>query len=306
MSLMTISCIANLSLIVAAVKSNLCGLQSTTPPADAIDERIFGGVKSVNHQFPWLISIQVEYRESKGHWKHICTGSLIEPDFVLTAAHCHPSYFWDRQKDKFMINPYITTHVRLVAGCLHWQYERDPHATKCQVMIVSDFLVNPVYLQNKSATHDVGYIRLPAQFNMSDDVGTICLPASPHARFQGMATIAGWGIKSKARNQEDGQLHTAVVNILTADLCDHLIDEKPNPDFILCVGLSQLSNKRNICPGDSGGPLMVRIGHQSVVIGIAARADCDGDPNGMYIRLTRFLAFIRERIDRFNKSKTLH
>ncbi|NXD05357.1 CTRC protein, partial [Certhia familiaris] len=59
-----------------------CG-QPAVPPQ--LGSRVVGGEDAVAHSWPWQISLQ--YSRS-GSWYHTCGGTLIAPQWVLTAAHC--------------------------------------------------------------------------------------------------------------------------------------------------------------------------------------------------------------------------
>ncbi|NWI07918.1 CTRC protein, partial [Tichodroma muraria] len=59
-----------------------CG-QPAVPPQ--LSSRVVGGEDAVAHSWPWQISLQ--YSRS-GSWHHTCGGTLIAPQWVLTAAHC--------------------------------------------------------------------------------------------------------------------------------------------------------------------------------------------------------------------------
>lgn len=43
--------------------------------------RVVNGEDAAQHSWPWQISLRVRDR-------HICGGSLIKPDWIVTAAHC--------------------------------------------------------------------------------------------------------------------------------------------------------------------------------------------------------------------------
>jgi len=45
-----------------------------------------GGAIAARHEFPWQASMVWRLGRTKGD--HICGGSLVSKEFVLTAAHC--------------------------------------------------------------------------------------------------------------------------------------------------------------------------------------------------------------------------
>ena len=47
--------------------------------------RVVGGTEALHGSWPWIVSIQNPRFAGTGH---MCGGSLITPQWVLSAAHC--------------------------------------------------------------------------------------------------------------------------------------------------------------------------------------------------------------------------
>lgn len=63
-----------------------CGVQKVSP----FGKRIVGGKASVKGAWPWQVSIIKLLNDTGG--KPVCGGTLIERQWVVTAAHCFDRY----------------------------------------------------------------------------------------------------------------------------------------------------------------------------------------------------------------------
>jgi len=60
------------------VVSENCGVPAIAPN---VMTRVTGGIEAVPHSWPWMISIEAD-------GTHNCGGSLINNQWILSAAHC--------------------------------------------------------------------------------------------------------------------------------------------------------------------------------------------------------------------------
>ena len=70
------------------LESSNCGRQFVRP----ISRRIVGGHPARPGTWPWMANIKVVFPRGTLQAEHLCGGSLIAPQWVLSAAHCFDGY----------------------------------------------------------------------------------------------------------------------------------------------------------------------------------------------------------------------
>ncbi|NXK95417.1 TM11E protease, partial [Formicarius rufipectus] len=248
-----------------------CGLRREAFSFTGV-ERIIGGQRAREGEWPWQASIQLD-------GTHRCGASIISNTWLLTAAHCfrggtNPRR-WTASFGILLRPPKQRKFVRRII--VHERY--------------GDFVLDH--------EHDVAVVELASAIEFTSDVHSVCLPEASHI-FPDNAScfVTGWGaLENDGECYSVNHLRQAEVKIISTAICNsrQVYGGAITPGM-LCAGY--LEGQVDACQGDSGGPL-VHANSRGIwyLVGIVSWGDECGKPNkpGVYTRVTYYRNWIRSK-----------
>ncbi|CAO1415750.1 unnamed protein product [Diamesa serratosioi] len=202
--------------------------------------RIVGGEKAPEH-YPYQISLQME-RSGGGpgfflfpqaspasNWSHFCGGSVLNENFIVTAAHC--------------IQGFTIEKMSVLAGTPDLKDEA--RGTR---HLVDNCVVHPEYVELNNS--DVAVCRLKSPFIYGKNIAPIELDKTYHGGDE-ICTLTGWGYTTMVRGFPlPTDLQRAMLPTITNKECNergHSVGPREVCTF------SRFG--QGACNGDSGGPL---------------------------------------------------
>ena len=253
------------------------------PAALAQDESpptIIGGQLAGPGEWPWQVALINAGGDP--YLDQYCGGSLIETDWVVTAAHC--------------VTGSDPGDVQVLAGI----HNLDNPEAGYQRLDVAEIFVHPQYNQAAQHDKDVALLRLDDDANLGPTSGgqmvaTVSLVSAGGGNWAGaQASISGWG---HTGGGYPTQLMEAVVPVVTnADCNDGNSYNGAVTANMLCAGYA--AGGVDTCYGDSGGPLVVD-GPNWKLAGITSWGNGCAQPNyyGVYTRVSSMVGWIEETMD---------
>ncbi|XP_066587683.1 trypsin-1-like [Prorops nasuta] len=204
--------------------------------SNLIDGRIAGGSKAAKGQYPHQVSMQMKNTNNY----NFCSGAIISPNWILTAAQCMdgiPSYE----------NLVITAGINKLRG------KEDTE----QTVGVEKAIVHEKY-KEELAAYDIALLKLSKPLTLSKYVAMINL-SEAGAESKGTVVLSGWGSTSSSDDAiMPNDLQKADLAVIDFQTCKKALEKSDSASFFdeRMVCTVPLTGGVSSCDGDSGGPLI--------------------------------------------------
>uniref|UniRef100_A0A4X1STK3 Transmembrane serine protease 13 n=1 Tax=Sus scrofa TaxID=9823 RepID=A0A4X1STK3_PIG len=249
-----------------------CGLRAMTG-------RIVGGALAPESKWPWQVSLQFGTT-------HICGGTLIDAQWVLTAAHC-----------------FFVTQEKVLEGWKVYVGTNNLHQLP-KAASIAQIIINGNYTDDQD-DYDIALMRLSKPLTLSAHVHPACLPM--HGQTFGLndtCWITGFGKTKETDEKTSPFLREVQVSLIDFKKCnDYLVYDSYLTPRMMCAGDLREAGT----PGDSGGPLVCEQNNRWYLTGVTSWGTGCGQRNkpGVYTKVTEVLPWIYSKMEsevRFRKS----
>ncbi|XP_037681933.1 putative serine protease 45 [Choloepus didactylus] len=230
--------------------------------------------------WPWEVSLRMEN-------KHVCGGALIDPSWVVTAAHCIQG-------------------IKEYSVMLGTSRLKPLDFTGALKIPVKDIILHPKYWGRTFIINDIAILQLRTPATLSDYVQPICLPEPNfHLKVGTQCWVTGWG-QSKQRFSANStlspQLQEAEVFIMDNKRCDRIYHKLSLFPRIVPLVMGDMvcatDYGENVCYGDSGGPLACEVEGKWILAGVLSweKACAKAQNPGVYVRVTKYAKWIKKQM----------
>ncbi|CAB1343707.1 unnamed protein product [Coregonus sp. 'balchen'] len=247
------------------ISVSVCGTTS-------FNNKIVGGEDAPAGSWPWQASLHL-------FGDHVCGGSLINKEWVMSAAHCFSSS--------------SPNGWNIILGRQNQEGSNPNEVSRTVAQIV----LHPVY-NNDNNDNDIALLRLTSPVSFTNYIRPVCLAASDSFYHNGTDSwVTGWGNINEGKFLPSPQaLQEVEVPVLGNRQCNCLNGVGSVTDNMLCAGV--LTGGKDSCQGDSGGPMVTKQNSVWIQAGVVSWGFGCARPNlpGVYTRVSRYQPWINSEI----------
>ena len=241
--------------------SKRCGAQSGSRGAGTAHSN---GAETNTIKHPWAVAFMIEDQVGSGEKRIHCSGSIIDPTHIITAAHC----FYPKNEA-----PIDKSRLTVVLGASDPIDSKD--LKRGQTREIKNVEIHDQYdKQNPNAYNDIAIVELTKKIRFKSNIWPVCLPEETnsnqnHLYRQGISVI-GYGPMSGSADDDRTSVTQLDLVVKKKRFCNQKYDVKSIDRNYLTImdSLPNLFNDKSVfcasnqgqesgtCGGDSGGPVL--------------------------------------------------